>query len=134
MWSLLLIAGCFYGDARPYDAWLADLDRGPTGLPADTAADTAPPPPDEPPPTWDACSEPGGAPMEVTFVNRTGIVVDLYFVGSDCQPQNTALLARDARETRSTAVGEVWRVRDAFDTLEWVGQTRIDGSTEVEFR
>lgn len=134
-WLLLLSSGCFYSNTRPYEAFLEDLGAVPTDTPSPTGTpDTAPPTPTgDPPPAYDRCSELGGDGLQVTFINQTGVVVDLYYITADCEPLNTALMPLGARETRPTAIGEVWRVRDAFDTRAWVGEVRIDGATEVVF-
>lgn len=134
MLPLLALTGCFYANTRPYEAFLADLGALPTDAPPDDTG-TPPAPTDTapPPPAYDRCSELGGEPVTVTFHNQTGVVVDLYYITADCQPLNTALMALGAAETRPTAVGEVWRVRDAFDTLDWVGEVRIDGTVDVVF-
>lgn len=131
---LLALSGCFYSSVRPYDAYLADLGSPATDPPTDVPEPTGhtgvlP----TPPTVYEACSELGGELVDVTFVNQTELHVDLYYITADCDDLNAAFLPVGSTESRTTSIGEVWRIRDAFGGTGWVGEVRIDGDTEVVF-
>jgi hypothetical protein len=135
-----LVACLDLSDARPYDEFLADLERlevdadtdadtdsdvdTDTDTDADTDVDTGPP--FEP----TLCSEDGGAPASVTFVNVSGEPGDLYWIPSDCSEVNIVLMPPGASETLNTFIGHAFWLRQPFEFI-WLDEARVEMDGEV---
>ncbi|MBN2799165.1 MAG: hypothetical protein JXX28_08450 [Deltaproteobacteria bacterium] len=123
MWTLTLLflsaSACMERDPRPYQAWLDELAADDTGDPSD--------------PTYDRlCSEDGGAAISLTITNASAYDADLYWVDSACEPRSMILLEQGASTPMNASVGHVFRLRQAFDELQWIAERRVvEGDTAL---
>ena len=135
--TLIGLVSCLdLSDARSYDAFLADLDRlevdtdtdadSDSDVDTDTDSDIDTGAPFEP----TICSEDGGAPASVTFVNVSGEPGDLYWIPSDCSQVNTLLLAPGASAPLETFIGHAFWLRQPFDFV-WLDEARVEMDGEV---
>ena len=139
---LLLTLGCFAPNARPYDAFLADLAALEADADADSDTDTDVDTDTDTDVDADAdgdtdtgfndCSAPVGAARTVSIVNGSSVPADVYYVNPDCSTQNTVLLAAGTSADRLSAEGDVWRLWDAFGGTGFIAEVRDDGvATEL---
>jgi hypothetical protein len=131
-----LLYACLDVDARPYEEYLAELDRldglndtddsdnsDDSDINADTddTDDT-----DDPGFEPSLCSEDGGVAQTVSFGNLAGVHADLYWVPSDCQPVTMLLIAAGESGSLNTQVGHAFWLREAFGDKAWLDEVRIE--------
>ncbi|MCB9761002.1 MAG: hypothetical protein H6739_14280 [Alphaproteobacteria bacterium] len=135
MTLLLTLLACIDPDARPYEAWLADLAALDTSGAADDTApsDDTGAADDTGGTRYDTlCSEDGGDPIEVTLISAVDVPADLHWVDSSCQTWNLALMSPGDELAQSTYTGHVFRLKDAFNDHAWLAEVRIaEGDSRV---
>jgi len=129
LWFLFVLTACVDPDkSRSYDEFVSDYNRikgissnntnGPTNN-SNSNNQTNSNNPNNPVIAPVPCSF-NGVPINVEFVNRSGVTADLYWVNSDCDEFRYATLAPNQSHPQSTFIGHVWVLREGETALGWV--------------